>query len=1859
MSLISRIEVTNYLTEGLGSHRRVANWNPMLTGITLRMDGGRSALVNLTNGGGKTSLVEVLLYLLSRHHKLLARIREKASPKSVGYTHARIEFRSVPEDSYSAPSLLDVDPNLQHGETHVLGVALSDDVNDPPIFYSYAGVLEDSPCYYNNGKSIISVPDAEFINRTRSLPGCKWNKFSSKKEWEDHVGLFLSIEVVRRNVTYQLKGSDDKNASFFDFKPRGGESYDSAFFRSVVAPDLLTNLLGSFAEEDELSVEDTLHKSLSGIVSAEREVARKERHLEIRQSGIDRLQPILDVGQEVEAKKSRRDESLRGLHKDVALIRHFGAQGLLSTLPGLPKSLQSLQKIENLDARVIQALRGMVITPDEGILILAKHFANLAGVDVAKLNERADRKQIQAYQARSQVIDFSCDLVQLRAGGQGGGYAMKGYCREAALALSGFLSGISSARVNGLEQALSLAFDIAEAQIDTNPASIELRRLDSACRTAKKAIEAARQKSAGLTAEISGIESQIKDKQENQGAWEDFVKIGSLLPENLRESPSDAKTWLDQRITELKNEIQSRILRKGTLLSAWDNYTNSIERAGLEGLDGIKKRYETLVHDQTVFTADCHRLKTGQADAQESVNKANREIDPAYRQVQTSNDALGRFEEKHEGYQKFRKIFGDVHPQDVDPEKYCLNAENALKAKKQECDDARNDLTSLERLKSQGCTFEAIFGQGTNPLTYDPDEEDRRWAAIESEARQGMASLAEKVEDLAAFEAANPGVAPSAWLKNADARRADLLARQTDVLERKEALASEEPVIQQICHIGPKFVVIFGKETDPLTYNPDEEDRRWAAIESVARQGMASLAEKVEDLATFEAANPGKTPLAWLKDADARRSDLLARQAAVLWNRDSAVCEVQAIEQMRTVEDGAFGKAWDLIEQSGIPACRLHEVMLSDNNTSIGLRTDALSALSGILAAPVFDKIEHLEAAAEILSTEGVSVPILHKEALLQAINTGISSHGDLRLFGFIGGSYSRRVRILLEPAYAQSELERLRLEIVECEQVLQQIENDLPPVLQTSDAYTLALRAADATSIGARGQFDTYKANADDAAAQRNTLRPQLTGEAREVLRIAEDFLRAISAPLLTLIDRKRILLEPTYAQSEHELLRLEIVECEQVLQQIENDLPPVLQTSDAYTLALRAADATSIGARGQFDTYKANADDAAAQRNTLRPQLTKEAGEVLRSRADFTRRGGETGLTEIRQLSERLTSELHGLQEALDVAKNLAAPENLIARQLAFQYLALGGISAHDAAATAAKNAELALEVVNARYEEASELVERLTEEFNAAQARLEEFRNARHPEEMSELAQAIAFADSHEDMEFMQCFIEKQAELEKQDSRLLASMSVNFERAIAFKEHQNESDQQMQTRFAKKKLERQIEEDLISKNSQLVEHYQQVEIPRWQKLSRTVHELAWEVGRRAALTRSAAVAVAGLEEGGAAVEAHPLYQQISEVVNNLKSAKPSALVNVTDLLNDAIGSIQGLDLEDGIGKLRSDEAEYQKALLTFNNLKDSFCTESREGSASMDRAFNALEIEEIEKASPERMKVLGDLFIRLKATLEKDRADANRAKAVAEDANKDSLNQLSGLIRVAQDNLAVLEKVMARYPDGRFFVKAEIAGEDRIKEILHDLKEEVERANLEQKTSGHTLRRTDETRIKQVLRNILIDRVFMEPEVQFINAGIWKGRLGERNHVTDKLSTGQKIALEFMWIIRQAEYEIERGLRELTSKQAARSRDRTNRMIMIDGIFSTLSDRHIIKEALNGLRGLGGNFQIIGFLHSQTWVNDYTVFPIYHVGKKLTNSAGNGLISFSEEGRANGSVGFFSSIARPAMPGDSENA
>jgi hypothetical protein len=1594
------------------------------------MDSGKSALVNITNGGGKTSLVEILLFLLSRDSRLLKKIREKVAPKGRGFTHARIEFRAPPEDNYSAPSLLEIDTVNLPGETHVVGVILNDDINDPPILYSYSGTLEDSPCYIFDGKSLTSVQDAEFIARTKSLRGCKWNKFNSRREWEDHIRLFLPVEVIRRNVIYQLKGSDDKNASFFDFTPKGGESYDSAFFRSVIAPDLLNNLLSTFTDEDETAVEDTLLKSLSRIVDADREIARKEQHLAIRESGIAKLEPMLAVGTTAENLKRQRDITLRDLRKDVVFLWHFGLQGESTTIPGLPRKLP---KMGDQDPRILVALKGMVITRDEGILLLDKTLSELSRVEVRVISQAADRKQIPSFPTKTQVIDFACDFGFSTSGIAGGGHYRKGYSKDSALAIPGIIGGISGAKTEGLTEVLAMAFDIAEAQIDTNPGSHAVRRFEAQCLTLTKEAKGAEEQIEILKIAIAGLETQIKDRQDNQGAWDDFIKVGNLLPNEQRAEPAQAKLWIDKELSSIKQEIVKRSERLGELREAWSNYLAVMERHGLQGIDGVRERHIELVIQRDRIKAERTNIDRALDAANAALRAAQDSIGPLVKKAAEAVKLLEELSKLKEGFKQFQTIFGNIDPKVVNPledHRLAINALAKIRLAVKRNTDEANDLRSL---RSQASTFKAIFGESADPLKCDPLHDQRIWTEHESVARQSMAALNDKKEAIEQFEDIHPGTTPSAWIAAADQTRSELL----------DAKSMHE----------------------------------------------------------------------------SRSHDLKK--------------EIKAIKEMGSVEDGAFEKAWAVLIAGRSKAQRLHETVLSAGY-SLELRTDVMSAFSGMLSAPVFDTLQEMQTAANTLHAANASVPLILKSALLQDIQNGISRHGDIRLFGFIGGNFSRRVRILLEPEYARTELDRLNEDLSLCEIELKRISARLPLFMTTSIDYQLASKAADALAAGAREKYLNYEAQAKAAG---------------------------------------------------DELVK-------------------------------------------------------------IRPRVTSQALDVLSSAKSFIAKDGTARLTELEAELPSLKTEVLTQESAEELAKTRASQESLNARDAASKYLGMGGDIAHQDTANAVYENNEELELGKAKAHETAELVDGLVEQRKVIEAEAEEFELNRGLAEIDHLSRALNLADDENDLKFMTNFKKVEHEFSSKETSLTNALSVNYTRAESFKLNQDKNDLDLNLEIAKNKQQSLNLQNLVNQNNTTVSRLKGAEIPTWSRLGKAIHDLAYEIGHRVAQTDKVVEQALELEEGQAIPEAHPAYPQTEALLRALHKPDLDASGKLIEQIDEVTQLIQEIAINDGLSNHKRIDVAYTTALVSYTKLNSAFCEEAEKTAGSSDAAFNTLEIEEIRKATPSAMRVLTELFGRLQDSLIKDRDEAQRAKRVAEETNEDTISQLSRLISSAEDNLKILNRVMQRYPGGRFFIETQINKDEEIKDIIEDLKLEVERANRDADTHSKSLRRNNDTQIKRVLRDKLIECVFTNTEVEFVNAGIWSGK---QRPVSEKLSTGQKIALEFMWIVRQAEYEIERSLTELSSKQAAKSRAKANRVILIDGIFSTLSDRKIIKEALNGLRGLGGNFQIIGFLHSPTWTNDFTVFPVYHVGKKLTNSAGDGLVSFREAGREMGTVGFFSTITQ----------
>jgi hypothetical protein len=928
-----------------------------------------------------------------------------------------------------------------------------------------------------------------------------------------------------------------------------------------------------------------------------------------------------------------------------------------------------------------------------------------------------------------------------------------------------------------------------------------------------------------------------------------------------------------------------------------------------------------------------------------------------------------------------------------------------------------------------------------------------------------------------------------------------------------------------------RFHEIFGLDCDALTTNPVQAHRKWTDAQNLAQQNIQPLEPLIAALESFRVNHPDLTPEQWIKSTDEHRIALEGQVRDVDAAIEKTQGEIKALDNLAVVDDAAFARAWKVL---GEKPQRLYATLQSLEGTTEH-RIAALSALTGLLSAPVFDTLEELTAAAKLLEQQDISIPLILKDPLLQAIRANGDISGDLQVLGFFAGRYSRQARVLLDPEYAKAQRELLALRVSE---------------------------------------------------------------------------------------------LGKTHIRLKGELLEVDF-------------------RSDAYRMAIQASDALKTGAESKFATFSQELKAATDALHRLAPQITEDALATLDAQRSYLKKGGAEKQAALESECGTLRNLVSQLEGEFEIAEKRASDESVGAYTYAISYAKQGGDialqEATDSLAQQTEVSEQAKETLRLHEETISELEEKQL----MAEATASAFEQENRPEHIEDLGRVVEFSDREDDISFMHGYARQHADVKNRTQQFIDfQSSVNFDRAAFYCENLDKSEADLSKIVAQKSADLSTKIETVSTLSATNKEIEFAEIPSWLALRTSIHDLAYEIGSQAAASKAAHEEFSSFEEGHAPATAHPLYPEIQNVCDRLRSPSLEETGSLSSLVSEAANNVNAINLQGLLEEFTALRKRFQIESLAYDAKKTDFCTRAESEAGTKTAAFNALELDVIRRASPDQIAELNALFERLNVSLQKDREDAAKAMHAAEAANQEALNQLSSLILVAQENLEALRKVMGRYPNGCFLFSVNLASEALIKEILLELTTGVKQFTAETTTNGRAGRRGDEGRIKDYLRETLIDRIFLEPKVKFVHSGIRQGE----SLVTEKLSTGQKVALEFMWIVRQAEYEIERGMSKLSRQQANRKRQETNRVIFVDGIFSTLSDRHIIREAFNGLGNLGGNFQIIGFLHSPTWTNDSSVFPVYHVGKKLTNSNGERLVKFSESGRSPGTVGFFSSIIRP---------
>ncbi|PZQ31858.1 MAG: hypothetical protein DI562_04650 [Stenotrophomonas acidaminiphila] len=718
-----------------------------------------------------------MLYLLSRDRVLKQEFLNRCAPAGLAASHIRIEFAILMDEDLIQRDLMVRDPSTSPAQTYVIGVC-GNRGDDSPRFYRYPGVLEDVPVSRTDGTAIEFSTTEALRTGVKKRPGGQWDVWDTIGEWSKVVGVFMSPDVVRQNVHFHREGAGDASAAFSKVAPGPSERFDEAYFRQVVAPQLLSNVMGEAAEEGERNVEDTILNSMNRFIDAKLLVEKKRAYLERREALEGEFRPVIDAAGKIQIAQTEYQTQLQRLAVDAAFLVQF-TDSRNGRMPGVPRPLVEL----TLDPKVSACLQSIVLDMDGSLLIESSGLAGLLEMNTGRLNELASRKfatreAIAPTPTSSQLIEFKRDIKDSEGRG-GQRMAPRYYDLTAALELT------ERQLEHDSDQAavLKASFEIARTAVDTNPfrhahhgLSMRQGELKAGVREAKAAGDAAE-------AERERLEQQVKDRQENQGAYQTFCANLHLLPPELHDSPIRVIDWLAAESKQRNAAISNHVERVGRLTSGWEEFKTVHEELGLTS---IEDRIGQLQVEQRTLVAATKGLRSAVDTAQTKWSEASKASQRLRADLSHIDIQHGRLAERVQAYRQFLALFGDVDPLQVGPP----SAEKRkLDQQKSQLEDLRrrqsHELESLQDLAAGAKSFKALFGD-IDPHTATPQQ---NYEALLEDKLATEAVLAQHVPLAESLDThlARTSQEPGAWLQATDQARA---AAQQDEWMSRDALVA-------------------------------------------------------------------------------------------------------------------------------------------------------------------------------------------------------------------------------------------------------------------------------------------------------------------------------------------------------------------------------------------------------------------------------------------------------------------------------------------------------------------------------------------------------------------------------------------------------------------------------------------------------------------------------------------------------------------------------------------------------------------------------------------------------------------------------------------------------------------------------------------------------------------------------------------------------------------------------------------------------------------------------------------------------------------------------------------------------------
>lgn len=286
---------------------------------------------------------------------------------------------------------------------------------------------------------------------------------------------------------------------------------------------------------------------------------------------------------------------------------------------------------------------------------------------------------------------------------------------------------------------------------------------------------------------------------------------------------------------------------------------------------------------------------------------------------------------------------------------------------------------------------------------------------------------------------------------------------------------------------------------------------------------------------------------------------------------------------------------------------------------------------------------------------------------------------------------------------------------------------------------------------------------------------------------------------------------------------------------------------------------------------------------------------------------------------------------------------------------------------------------------------------------------------------------------------------------------------------------------------------------------------------------------------------------------------------------------------------------------------------------------------------------------KKSPDKINHWANLFAE---TLNKEIEDFTKAKEHEKKLRNTLAGSLTSLTDKATGNYRTLQRIL-KEADGSasYSIKTEIASRENIESAIDDMIEMVKSAHKryisDKEDPYRDSSKSEDNEYQKNLKEKISDRcyrsIFIKPVIKYKHPDIRGGNVTDFN-ISEKfkgISEGEKTSLALLMQVVMARYAQRRKMAEEFGQGIRRRRDAAEspNVLIIDGLFSSLSKPSLIKQAFNSIKNTQGAFQVIGLIHNPTYVgtHDFNVFPNLFVGRTYTeiNSNDNeGWVAFDHQ-------------------------